>query len=386
MKKRTMVLPLRKHSSSSSSSSSSKVESKWAIGAVAVWIALWYTASLVTLFMNKYILSYLKADSSVLALVQMVSTAFYGAAKVYGPDIMGAKEILRERKQRWAGMSKREFAVDMCTVGLMRFATVILGLIALSNVAVSFVETIKASAPFFTVFVARIMLREVTDTPVILTLIPVASGLAMAASAELSFNFVGFFAACMCNCIDCVQNVFSKKLLSGRYTSVELQFYTSAAALLIQFPLFLYRALFSESSENGTIFDRTLLCCLLIDGMSYHLQSVFAYKVMSYISPVTMSVINTAKRAVLICLSVAAFHNEISSVTFVGTVICIMGVFLYNYVKQGGSFMSIFSYFFSGSRSSSSSSNQYRAVNNMTNGTTTTTTTTTTPIIEEASV
>merc|ERR1712146_857850 len=170
---------------------------------------------------------------------------------------------------------------------------------------------------------------------------------------ELSFNFVGFFAACMCNCIDCIQNVFSKKLLSGRYTSVELQFYTSAAALLVQFPLFLYRAWSTEPNEEQGEFNSTLMYCLLIDGVSYHLQSVFAYKVMSYISPVTMSVINTAKRAVLICLSVAAFHNQISTVTFVGTVICIMGVFLYNYVKQGGTFRSIYSFFVGGSRSAS---------------------------------
>ena len=114
-------------------------------------------------------------------------------------------------------------------------------------------------------------------------------GLAMAASAELSFNFVGFFAACMCNCIDCIQNVFSKKLLSGRYTSVELQFYTSAAALLVQFPLFLYRAWSTEPNEEQGEFNSTLMYCLLIDGVSYHLQSVFAYKVMSYISPVTVA-------------------------------------------------------------------------------------------------
>ena len=37
------------------------------------------------------------------------------------------------------------------------------------------------------------------------------------------------------NCLDCVQNVYSKKLLStGGYNYVNLQFYTSAAALVVQ--------------------------------------------------------------------------------------------------------------------------------------------------------
>ena len=35
------------------------------------------------------------------------------------------------------------------------------------------------------------------------------------------------------NCIDCLQNVFSKKLLSTHYNYVNLQFYTSAAALVV---------------------------------------------------------------------------------------------------------------------------------------------------------
>ena len=43
---------------------------------------------------------------------------------------------------------------------------------------------------------------------------------------ELSFNLIGFFAAITTNCIDCVQNVFSKKLLTGGLSPVELQFYT----------------------------------------------------------------------------------------------------------------------------------------------------------------
>ena len=39
----------------------------------------------------------------------------------------------------------------------------------------------------------------------------------MARAVEMSFNTVGFIAALLNNCVDCIQNVFSKKLLSGRY-------------------------------------------------------------------------------------------------------------------------------------------------------------------------
>jgi solute carrier family 35 protein E2 len=50
----------------------------------------------------------------------------------------------------------------MMLVGLMRGATVILGLISLRHVAVSFTETVKSSAPFFTVVFSRLILRQYT--------------------------------------------------------------------------------------------------------------------------------------------------------------------------------------------------------------------------------
>ena len=168
---------------------------------------------------------------------------------------------------------------------------------------------IKASAPLFTVFVARIMLREVTEIYIYIYIYIYVVCVCVCVSAELSFNFIGFFAACMCNCIDCIQNVFSKKLLSGRYLPLLSFTYTSAAALLVQFPLFLYHTHTHTPNEEQGEFNSTLMYCLLIDGVSYHLQSVFAYKVMSYISTSSSDhvQINTAKRAVLICLPLHTF-------------------------------------------------------------------------------
>jgi solute carrier family 35 protein E2 len=46
----------------------------------------------------------------------------------------------------------------MLVVGGMRFTTVLLGLVALQYVAVSFTETVKSSAPAFTVVISRILL------------------------------------------------------------------------------------------------------------------------------------------------------------------------------------------------------------------------------------
>ena len=48
----------------------------------------------------------------------------------------------------------------MTIVGGLRFCTVLFGLLALNYVAVSFTETVKSSAPAFTVVISRLLLGE----------------------------------------------------------------------------------------------------------------------------------------------------------------------------------------------------------------------------------
>ena len=112
----------------------------------------------------------------------------------------------------------------------MRYVTVLLGLLALNYVAVSFTETIKSSAPAFTVVISRLILGQVTGRYVNLSLVPVMAGLAICSANELSFNMLGFLAALGTNISECGQNVYSKMLISGdafKYSPAEMQFYTS---------------------------------------------------------------------------------------------------------------------------------------------------------------
>jgi len=167
--------------------------------------------------------------------VQMLSTTFIGCVKILVPC------CLYQHKTRLS--YPPNFLMIMLFVGLMRFATVVLGLVSLKNVAVSFAETVKSSAPIFTVIMSRMILGEYTGLLVNLSLIPVMGGLALCTATEISFNVLGFSAALSTNIMDCLQNVFSKKLLSGdkyRFSAAELQFYTSAAAVAMLVPAWIF--------------------------------------------------------------------------------------------------------------------------------------------------
>ena len=74
-----------------------------------------------------------------------------------------------------------------------------LGLVALKYVAVSFTETVKSSAPIFTVLISRVLAGEHTGMYTQLSLIPIMGGLALCSAYELSFNIPGFVASLSTN-------------------------------------------------------------------------------------------------------------------------------------------------------------------------------------------
>ncbi|XP_031724604.1 solute carrier family 35 member E2A [Anarrhichthys ocellatus] len=295
------------------------------------YLGLWYFFSFCTLFLNKYILSLLEGEPSMLGAIQMLSTTVIGFLKMYVPC------CLYQHKTRTEYPTN--FIMIMLFVGLMRFTTVVLGLVSLKNVAVSFAETVKSSAPIFTVIMSRLILGEYTGLWVNLSLFPVMAGLALCTASEISFNMLGFSAALSTNIMDCLQNVFSKKLLSGdtyKFSPAELQFYTSAAAVVMLIPAWVFLLDIPVIGKNGRsfIFSQDIIVLLLLDGGLFHLQSVTAYALMGRISPVTFSVASTVKHAMSVWLSIIVFSNQINFLSAIGTFFVFVGVFLYNKARQ----------------------------------------------------
>lgn len=290
------------------------------------FLILWYIFSAFTLFLNKYILTTLKGDPAVLGAMQMVMTTICGFIQLYIP--MGFyNPVKRDGKPP-------NFWRNMILVGSMRFSTVVLGLVALKYVAVSFTETVKSSAPLFTVFISQVLIGEYTGFYTFLSLIPIMGGLALCSAYELSFNIQGFIAALATNLTECMQNVYSKILISGdkfKYTPAELQFYTSISSVLVQIPACFFLIDFekAEASMSGM-----MILSLVSNGVFFHFQSISAYVLMGYISPVTHSVANTVKRAFLIWISVILFGNPVTFLSGLGTIIVTVGVLLYTKAKE----------------------------------------------------
>mmetsp|Transcript_3795 Transcript_3795/g.4373 ORF Transcript_3795/g.4373 Transcript_3795/m.4373 type:complete len:451 (-) Transcript_3795:50-1402(-) len=372
--------------------SSNDTRSRTLLMKTAFWIIIWYGCSLATLFLNKIILSRPNASVHVLGMCQMTAAVVLGAWSAFGGadwiynSVICSLRSLPEKVQSKLGVTESRvkeenisdntkvnvqqsstpsnpeasssmsfhFARDMSIVGVLRGSTVLLGLVALEHVPVSFVETIKATAPVFTVIFAWLILKERTATPVVFTLVPVIAGLILCSASELSFNIIGFTAAVMNNCADCIQNVMSKRLLA-HLKPTQLQFYTSVAALLLQTPFVLgdittllrswtshetgmsvsVEATMADDDEDASFHTgMSLKMLLLIDAVFYQLQSVSAYCVMGCMSPVSQSVANTLKRSLLVWASILYFHNPVTTSGIIGIIMVVSGVFLYNHVRK----------------------------------------------------
>lgn len=85
--------------------------------------------------------------------------------------------------------------------------------VSLRAVAVSFTHTVKALEPFFSVIMSFIFLGDVPTARVAASLIPIVTGVGLASTSELSFNWTGFLAALGSNITFQSRNVLSKKFM-----------------------------------------------------------------------------------------------------------------------------------------------------------------------------
>ena len=102
---------------------------------------------------------------------------------------------------------------------------------------------------------------------------------------------------------------------------------------MLQLPLMLYNHAGAWLRQEHA-WSTELALHLFLNGVAFHLQSVMAYAVMGLISPVSQSVANTLKRALLIWLSVLYFGNSVTWLSALGTAVCIGGVFAYNHARR----------------------------------------------------
>lgn len=179
----------------------------------------------------------------------------------------------------------------------------------------------KTLEPAFNVILSQLILGQATPVPVMLSLVPIMAGVALASAAELSFNWLGFLTAMASNVTFGFRAVWSKAAMTSikNLDSTAIYAWTTFISLIICLP----GALIFEGPTLMAGIDaavakvgaQTFYTSLVSVGLLYHLYNQFAFNTLSRVNPVAHGVCNVVKRVAIIFSSVLFFGNVLTPKT-----------------------------------------------------------------------
>jgi len=162
---------------------------------------------------------------------------------------------------------------------------------------------------------------------------------AMVSTKQFDIALSSFLIVLVCNVMDVIQNVYSKKLISNRqYTVWSLQLYAAFVALIIQVFVWLasegYTMLVDgiDPSRIGAV-DANFYAIWIMSAGFYYAQLVLAFAVMAEVSALSYSVLNITKRVVAILIAIQVGTKSLEPVHILGIVIAVAGATMYNILK-----------------------------------------------------
>jgi len=307
---------------------------------------LWYLSSAITNNTGKHILNHFNFPVTL----TWVQFGFVAIFCFVSSRILGFSRLRRPTKQ----VLSTTLPLALFQIGGHIFSSV-----ATSMVPVSFVHTIKALSPLFTVIFYRIGFHIHYSPAVYVSLIPLTAGVMLACSSSVSVsNFSGFLCALGSTIIFVTQNVFSKKLLfndpaasSKRLDKINLLFYSSSTAFFLMAPIWLYSDGFAMMSDwlwfqPPHLLHHTQSAAVagegswsvplhfLVNGTTHFAQNILAFSLLSITSPVTYSIASLVKRIFVITMAILWFGQRTSLIQGCGIVLTFVGLYMYQNAKQ----------------------------------------------------
>ena len=219
-------------------------------------------------------------------------------------------------------------------------------------VNVSLAETLRSAEPLFSVFFAKVMLKdEPVSTLTMITLVPIVMGGVLSSGGDASFNLTGLLFVCFSNICFALRSVFTKHLKQV-YPANPIQVFYEISKLgflgvLILSLVFEIGVLFSGDAyqsyallpaliygEDSIITSRSFAQIVLVNGITYAAYNQMSFLVLSMVTVVSHAVGNSLRRVVTIIASVYIFSNPISNQNAMGIVLAVGGVIAYSLSKS----------------------------------------------------
>ncbi|ORY02876.1 TPT-domain-containing protein [Basidiobolus meristosporus CBS 931.73] len=297
-----------------------------------LYCLLWYSTSSITNNIGKSILTQFSypvtltfVQFGLVATFALVISHFFGTAKIHPPT----KEIILPT-----------IPISLFAIGGHVFSSV-----ALSQVPVSVVHTIKALAPLFTVLLHKILYGASYSTGVYFSLLPLTVGVMLAFTFQLNVSITGFIYALISCIIFVVQNMLSKKVLSKdtkKLDKLNILFYSTICSFILMFPLWIYsegfQLLFGEVHTGRMVISTyQLLFDFLLNGLTHYGQIMSSITVLSLTTTVTYSIASLFKRVFVIVSAIIWFRQPVSVMQMIGFSLTFFGLYLYDKAKTNKS-------------------------------------------------
>lgn len=225
----------------------------------------------------------------------------------------------------------------MIPLGLGKLLVSITAHVGIWRISVSYAHTIKASLPIFTMLISRIIHNEKQSSSVLVSLIPILIGIAIATVTELSFEIYGMLSALTGTFILALQNIYTKTALKEiRIGPLQLLMKLAQIALMVCLPLWIFidtPVIVHDVNLQTSIEYFDLLSRLVLSGIINFFQNVLAFSILQLLSSLSYAVTNATKRILVIIISVITLRNPVSLINFTGMMLAIAGVLCYNRAK-----------------------------------------------------
>ncbi|KAK1868947.1 hypothetical protein I4F81_011429 [Pyropia yezoensis] len=216
---------------------------------------------------------------------------------------------------------------------------------SLGKVSVAFTHTVKATEPFFSVALTPSILGDIPTWGILMSLVPIVAGVGLASFTEASFNWAGFLSAVGSNVAFQSRNVLSKKLTrddgpgtrDDRLDNINLFAIITILALVVLAPLAVGVEGLVLSTAAATpavtkLAAGVLPRWLVVGGLCRCADVLASYMILQRVSPVTHSVGNCVKRAIVIVSSIVFFRTRMQPLNVAGTVLALFGVLCYSII------------------------------------------------------
>lgn len=215
--------------------------------------------------------------------------------------------------------------------------------------AVSFQQIVKACEPVFAAVVG-VALPPADMKPFMayLMLIPIVGGVGLACIKEgkgVDINVEAFLYASMANAAAAFKGKLgssvTKALKSDKSKNMDaanvyavmniISFFCTIPFVVINELPTLAKEWDKATAEHGS---QALLFNIIVSGFCFYIYNEFAFAFTANVGAVTSSVLNTAKRVIIIVVSAVVFQEAMERNTVIGSAIAIAGTFAYSLASK----------------------------------------------------